>query len=169
MRIINNAGITIIRSFEGLEDGDPSTVNLDPYPCPAGIWTIGWGHAIYYQGRMLSIKNPEDKEIAYSLFKGGITIDQAIELLTTDLTPRCIQTDKAITNKNINDNQFSACVSLMFNIGIGNFLISDVLKYTNSGNFQKAAISFASWRKSKGVVLSGLVKRRDAERKLFLS
>jgi len=50
MRAINYEGLGIIKKFEGLEDGDPTTVNLDPYVCPGGVWTIGWGHAIFYNG-----------------------------------------------------------------------------------------------------------------------
>ena len=39
-------GVDLIKRFEGIEDGDPTTANLDPYICPGGYWTIGWGHAI---------------------------------------------------------------------------------------------------------------------------
>lgn len=38
--------IELIKRFEGIEDGDPTTVNLDPYLCPADYWTIGWGHVV---------------------------------------------------------------------------------------------------------------------------
>lgn len=42
MREINQAGLDLIKSFEGILDGDPTTVNLDPYLDPVGIWTIGF-------------------------------------------------------------------------------------------------------------------------------
>src|SRR4051794_31205741 len=49
-----SGAVKLIRSFEGIEDGDPTTANLDPYLCPAGYWTIGWGHVVIGQdGQML--------------------------------------------------------------------------------------------------------------------
>jgi len=38
--------VDLIKAFEGLRDGDPTSIRLDPYLCPAGYWTIGWGHVV---------------------------------------------------------------------------------------------------------------------------
>jgi lysozyme len=68
----------------------------------------------------------------------------------------------------VTDNQFSACVSLSYNIGDGAFSRSSVLKYINAKDFANAAKSFALWNKGVGKVLPGLVKRRESEKQLFL-
>ena len=55
--------VILIKSYEGIMDGDPSTINLDPYLCPAGYWTIGWGHVVLdQQGNQ--IKGIENKKLA---------------------------------------------------------------------------------------------------------
>lgn len=167
MRTVNEAGIEVVKSFEGLEDGDPSTVNLDPYVCPAGVWTIGWGHAIFYNGDLLRINNPDSKEIASSLYPGGITKEEATELLQSDLVKTALQVEKAVTAP-LTDNQFGALVSFTYNVGIGNLKASTLLKKLNSGDYIGAADEFPKWRRANGIVLNGLVKRRAAERNLFL-
>ena len=69
----------------------------------------------------------------------------------------------------INQNQFDALVSLVFNIGEVGFANSSVLREVNRGNTDNAAKAFALWNKSKGRVLKGLVRRRKAEAELFLT
>jgi lysozyme len=66
------------------------------------------------------------------------------------------------------DNQFSAMVSLAYNIGFGAFRGSSVLRYHNEGNFPAAADAFLLWDKSAGNVMPGLVHRRHQERELYL-
>ena len=83
MREINQAGLDLIKSFEGIPDGDPTTVNLDPYLDPVGIWTIGWGHAIRDSRGFL--RGKENKRRAFSLYSGGLTLGQAEALLRADL------------------------------------------------------------------------------------
>jgi lysozyme len=87
VREINQAGIDLIKGFEGLEDGDPTTVNLDPYLDPIGIWTIGWGHAIWLGSDFL--RGPKNKSRAQALYPGGITLPQAEALLRADLIDTC--------------------------------------------------------------------------------
>jgi lysozyme len=64
--------------------------------------------------------------------------------------------------------QFDALTSLVFNIGLGNFSTSTLLKMINAGSADAAADQFLRWNRAGGVILSGLVKRREAERKLYL-
>jgi len=168
MRRINKEGLEIVKRFEGLEDGDPTTVNLDPYSCPAGVWTIGWGHAIFYNDRMLREKNPGDREIAISLYPGGLTIQQADDLLKSDMIRYALQLENAAKCISLCDNQFSALVSFVFNVGIGNFIASTMLKKLGVGDYLGAADEFPKWRRANGQILNGLVKRRAAERELFL-
>jgi lysozyme len=65
--------------------------------------------------------------------------------------------------------QLDAVVSLAFNIGLGNLQASTLRMKYNRGDIQGAADEFLKWRKSNGVVLRGLERRREAERALFLS
>lgn len=167
MRKINEAGINIIRGYEGIEDGDPSTVNLDPYICPASIWTIGFGHSIFYNNKQLTEERDPFGIIAKRLYPKGITMKEAELLLELDSNNVASQISRVIKVK-VNENEFSALVSLAFNIGSENFTNSTLLKKLNKGDYAGAVDQFSVWRKSKGKVLSGLVKRRAAEKALFL-
>jgi lysozyme len=168
MRNINYDGLQIIKSFEGIEDGDPSTVNLDPYVDPVGIWTIGWGHAIRYKGSYLTVEDDPNGIICRSLFPNGISYHEAENLLFEDLIIVQKQVDNCV-EVYLHDNQFSALVSFTFNVGIGNLLESTLLKKLNMGDYLGAANEFPKWRKSNGKVFNGLVRRREAERNLFLN
>jgi GH24 family phage-related lysozyme (muramidase) len=68
-----------------------------------------------------------------------------------------------------NDSHFDAIVSFSFNVGLGNLQASTLRMKYNRGDFEGAADEFLKWRKSNGVVLRGLERRREAERALFLS
>lgn len=76
----------------------------------------------------------------------------------------------------LNENQFSALVSFTFNIGIGNLLNgdetggpSDILAKLNAGDYLGAAAEFPRWIRSKGVVMPGLISRREEEQALFVT
>ena len=159
------AAINIIKSFEGIMDGDPSTVNLDPYLCPANVWTIGWGHAIYNAyGEQL--KGKELKKEAYSLYPNGITIQEAEILLQDDVREFTTGVLKLLKIP-LSNNKVCALISLAFNIGINNFKDSTLLKYINSNQLNLVPDQFKLWRKSNGKVLQGLVNRRSAEVELW--
>ena len=134
-------GIDLIEQFEGCK--------LEAYLCPANKWTIGYGHT--------SGVKKGDK----------ITSRQAEDFLRSDLE----KFENAINNLvtvELNQNQFDALVSFVFNIGINAFKQSTMLKFINNGHFPLAAGQFDRWIKSNGKVLEGLVKRRKAEKELFL-
>jgi lysozyme len=141
----NRAGIELIKSFEGLE--------LAAYKCPAGVWTIGYGHT--------TAAGPP-------AVKGGmkITAEQATEILVRDLVSYEAAVMKALT-RSPNENQFSAMVSLCYNIGAGAFAASTVVKKFNAGDAEGAAAAFRLWKKGGGKVLPGLIRRREAEIELF--
>lgn len=69
----------------------------------------------------------------------------------------------------LNQNQFDALVDFTFNLGVGNLQSSTLLKKLNARDYTGASNEFPKWNKAQGQVLSGLTKRREAERKLFLS
>jgi len=165
IREINQAGIELIKSFEGIHDGDPTTVNLDPYLDPVGIWTIGWGHAIFIGSEFL--RGPENKRRAHSLYPGGITKGQAETLLRADVLDACRDVG-TLVRVPLTDNQFAALVSFTFNVGVGNFKQSTLLRLVNQRDFIGASQEFPKWNKSGGRILDGLTRRRVAEAALFM-
>lgn len=164
MRDINQAGLDLIKSFEGIPDGDPTTVNLDAYLDPIGIWTIGWGHAIRLGNDFL--RGAQNKSVARGLYPGGLTMTQAEALLRGDLMDTCRDVEAAVKVP-ITDNQFGALVSFTFNLGAGNLKKSTLLRLVNEKRFGAAAGEFQKWNKAGGKVLAGLTRRRTAEATLF--
>ncbi len=146
--IVNKATIDLIKEFEGCK--------LTAYQCSAGVWTIGYGIT---EGAGVGI-NPA---------KGmTITQQQAEDLLRHAVDKFAERVDELIT-ANVNANQFGACVSLAYNIGPNAFAKSTVLRELNAGRKDAAAAAFQMWNKAGGVVSKGLVRRREAERQLFLT
>lgn len=138
--IINDAGRAIIMQYEGCR--------LEAYDCPAGVCTIGYGHT--------GDVKPGDK----------ITHHQAEVILEFDLQK--FEAEVSRLAPKANGNQFSAMVSLAFNIGVAAFSKSTLLKEFNAGRLLNAANEFERWNKAGGKILPGLVKRRAAEKALFI-
>jgi lysozyme len=164
MREINQAGLDLIKSFEGILDGNPATSNLDPYLDPVGIWTIGWGHAIVVGKDFL--RGKENKAKAFALYPGGLTMQEAETLLRADVMDKCRDVD-SLVKVSLNDNQYAAIVSFTFNLGVGNLKQSTLLKKLNAGDFEGASKEFGKWVKAGGKTLPGLIRRRAAEQALF--
>ena len=145
---VNQATINLIKEFEGCK--------LQAYQCSAGVWTIGYGITAAADVGIVPAK--------------GITItqDRAEDLLRLTVDKFAAQVDALITTK-VNANEFGACVSLAYNIGVGAFAKSTVLRELNAGNKDKAAAAFQLWNKAGGVISKGLVRRREAEKQLFLT
>ncbi len=166
MREINQAGLNLIKSFEGIRDGDPSTVNLDAYVDPVGIYTIGWGHAIVWGSGFLRTSTPNAKAIAKQLYPNGLTMDQAETLLRNDLHATSLPVE-GLVKVSVSDNQFAALVSFAFNVGVNNLRNSTLLRKLNASDYAGAAQEFGKWNKAGGKVLAGLTRRRAAESMLF--
>ena len=134
----SSKGVSLIKSFEGCR--------LKAYKCPAGVWTIGYGHTA-------GVKEGDT-----------ITQEQADDYLRNDLA----KYEKAVENYNgiyhFNQNQFDALVSFTYNCGVGN-----LKNLTQSGKRTIAQIStkLPLYNKAGGVVLRGLQRRRAAEKALF--
>lgn len=146
-----------------------------PYKCSAKIWTVGWGHAMYCdQLRLPNIRTgtytgmirddyqlkPEDnrvwsKEELVEIFKSDL---ETFERGVLRLVPGCVG----------HQGRFDALVSFAFNAGLGNLQRSTIRMKANRGDWEGAADAFLSWVKGGGKVLPGLVRRRQAERALFL-
>jgi GH24 family phage-related lysozyme (muramidase) len=148
-RRINKAGLQLVKEFEGLARRLPDG-RIAAYLDAVGIPTIGYGHTKDVQiGQMIDVKKAEaflldDLEVAESGVENLVKVS-------------------------LSDNQFSALVSFAFNVGTGALARSTLLKQLNRGNYKGAADQFLRWVRAGGRKLPGLVRRRQAERKLFLS
>ncbi len=145
-RRINEAGLELIARYEGCRH----EVYLDP----VGLPTVGIGHLLSAEERAKwpvgTLLSPAEVE---GLFRADV---KRFELAVA----------KAVKVP-LSDNQFAALVSLAFNIGPAAFAGSTLLKRLNGGDYGGAALAFLRWNKAKGKVLSGLTKRRAAEKALF--
>jgi len=139
---INAHGLKLVKDFEGLK--------LKAYRCPAGIATIGYGST-----------GPH--------VRMGMTISEAEaeRLLRKDVARFEAGVRAAVSSVPTTRNQFSAMVSLAFNIGLAAFQRSTVLKRHLAGNHLGAARAFGLWNKANGTVLPGLTRRRAAEAELY--
>jgi GH24 family phage-related lysozyme (muramidase) len=144
---INSDGLTVVKHFEGLE--------LRAYQDAVGVWTIGYGHTsaagppTVYAGQTITEQEAETiLKRDLNLFENGVRDLVAVP---------------------VNSNQFSALVSFSFNVGLGALRNSTLLRKLNAGDYQGAANELPRWTKAGGRTLPGLVRRRDAERALFLS
>lgn len=142
-RKIGPDGIALIKEYEGCE--------LKAYPDPGTggePWTIGVGHTG-------GVKRDD-----------VITQEKADDLLRSDLH----RFEQAVSNlaPNTTQSQFDALVSLAFNIGEGNLAKSTLLKKHNAGDYTAAAVEFSRWVHAGGKIMKGLVRRRGAERDLYV-
>lgn len=138
---INDAGLQIIKESEGLR--------LEAYNL-GGQWLIGYGHSRTARAGMT------------------ITESEAERLLREDVR----DSENAVKNMvevPMNVNQFSAMVSLAYNLGSGGFSRSTVLERINQGDYQGAADGFLNHNKAGGQVNEHLTHRREKERELFLT
>ena len=134
-------GLQLIKDFEGLR--------LGSYKCPAGVWTIGYGHT---------------KGV-----KQGQVIDQmrADDMLIEDIAP----IERLLNSIGINfrQEQFDALVSWIFNLGQGSFKNSTILKrIMDNADDTEIADQIIRWVYASGKILTGLKKRRIAEANMFL-
>jgi len=143
---VNAEGYALIKKFEGCR--------LKAYLCPANVWTIGYGNTFYENG--MKVK------------EGDVITQQRAEELAKFIIDQFAVTIEPFIQKPLTDNQFSACVSLAYNIGTSGFKRSSVFKKLNiNPNDPTIADSFKLWNKGGGKVLAGLVKRREAEIQLY--
>ena len=146
-RTATSACHDLIRRFEGF--------SANPYRCPAGKLTIGYGHVIKMTDRIVP----------------PITVERATSLLIDDLAP--VEIYLTGVTPDVTQCQFDALASFAYNAGIGALDGSTLLKRVKAGDAIGAAAEFRKWTKARvnGALteLPGLVKRRVAEAALFLS
>lgn len=137
-----------------------------PYKDAVGVWTIGYGNTYYEDRRAVKGTDaPISEARAAQLKQNIINMDfaPAVNLLFAD----------EIASGKLNQNMFDALVSLAYNIGTRGLAGSSVTRYIKAGDYKRAADAFLAWNKGRVrgelVVLNGLTRRRQDERKMFLS
>lgn len=138
----NQDGLDLIKQFEGC--------SLVAYQDQGGVWSIGYGHT---------------KDVKYGQ---TCTADEALQLLNSDIEETSKQVTALLTNDQLNSNQFSALVCFAYNLGSGNLAQSTLLNCINTYHTDEAANEFERWMKLGGIPNEGLLRRRQAEKALFL-
>lgn len=134
-------GIDLIKSFEGLR--------LNSYQDSVNVWTIGFGTTRGIGPGMT------------------ITNDQAEQMLMKDIA-RFEPEVERLVKVPLSQNQWDALLSFVYNVGSMNLGTSTLLKLLNARDYAAAAEQLPRWNKAGGRVLNGLIKRRAAERRMFL-
>jgi lysozyme len=138
-----DAGFKLLKEFEGC--------SLTAYQDQGGKWTLGYGHALGV--------------------KAGDTLpdEMAAALLLSQDVQELVPIVSKLVKSTLTDNQFSALVCFAFNVGTGNLSQSTLLNCINTGHIDHAPAEFTRWVKVNGIPNEGLMRRRLAERDLFLS
>jgi lysozyme len=148
MRTLDTFGYKLIQQFEGLK--------LKAYQDSVGIWTIGYGNTTYLDGSKVKKGDKITREQADLMFKQTAN---KFALEVAKLIDVCLT-----------QNQFNALVSLAYNIGIGAFKGSTLLKKVNANpNDESIRGEFKRWNRAGGKVLYGLTRRRNEEADLYFS
>jgi lysozyme len=137
---ISEEGKALIKKFEGCE--------LEAYRCPAGVWTIGYGHTKgVQQGDVWSQANADEMlDIELEEYEGYIN---------------------DLVNVELKQHQFDALVAWVYNLGVGNLISSTLLVKLNAGLYEDVPHEIKRWNKANGEILEGLVRRRLAESLLW--
>jgi lysozyme len=134
-------GLALTEQFEGCR--------LTAYQDQVGVWTIGYGHT--------------GPEVCAAM---TITPEDAQALLARDVSNAAAFVNK-IVQVQITQEEFDALVDFVFNLGVGSFERSTLLRLLNAGDFASAAAQFALWDRAGGAFVAGLLRRRQAETALF--
>ena len=125
------------------------------YKCPAGVWTIGYGTTIYSNG--VKVKDGDKINEEDALFELYKYIEKHCLPVVEDLEKQGVK---------LNENQRTAIMSLVYNIGAPAFNRSKCKECIIKNNVVGACKNW-DWKRSNGVVLNGLIKRRNEEIELM--
>lgn len=139
--------LALIRSSENFK--------ADPYRCPAGIPTIGYGSTRYEDGTPVTMAD------------AGITMLRAESILRATLASEYEPAVRRYVAVSLSQNQFDALVDFAYNAGTQALRGSTLLRLLNAGDYEGAAKQFSRWVFADGKVMNGLIKRRAAEAALF--
>ncbi|MBU4434673.1 MAG: glycoside hydrolase family protein [Alphaproteobacteria bacterium] len=143
---VSRAAVDLIKRFEGYR--------MKAAQLPDGRWTIGYGHTLTARGGATVSEKDAEALLLYDLISVAHAVNEQ-------------------TYAPLNQNQFDALVCFAFNIGLDNFVRSGVLRRINEGSLLQAACAMEMWRKAdfegERIVIDALVRRRSAEKALFLT
>ena len=175
---VPQVAIELAKRFEGFHwvpKSDPDRAY--PYFCPAGFWTIGYGHVLYQEQIRLPMMRTEDKPVP--MIRKEMPLKQEDNRVwSKEEINKLFEDDVALFERGVlrlvpgcagHQGRFDALVSFSFNAGLGNLQRSTIRMKANRGEWEDAAEAFMQWTKGGGKELPGLVKRRKDERSLFLS
>ena len=141
---ISASGLELVKAFEGYF--------AKPYRCPAGVLTQGYGHTA-------AAGKPD--------LGGSWSKDYATKVLEETIGRNYAAPVASLLTRKPDQGQFDAMVSLAYNIGVGNFRKSSVLRKFNAGDDAGAVAAFAMWNKAAGKVMPGLTRRRASESLMY--
>lgn len=155
---ISRRGLDLIKKFEGF--------SAKAYIDPVGIPTIGYGLTFY---PIVPGVNSIRKDVKMGDVITKAKAETFLQVIADEYGERMLNKVRV----QLNQNQYDALVSFVYNIGLGAFEDSTLLKLLNKGKFADASLQFARWNKGEVngqiVILPGLVTRREEERKLFVA
>ena len=166
---LSEKGAALMHQYEGCRN--------KPYQCPAHIWTIGYGHVLYQDQIRLPMARVEGKEVPMIRKEYPLKGNDA-RVWSKEEIDALFRNDVASFERGVlrlapglvgRQGSFDACVAFSFNAGLGNFQRSGIRQKILREDWEGAAEAFKEWTKGGGKVLPGLVKRREAEKALFLS
>jgi lysozyme len=144
-------GLELLKQWEGFK--------LAVYKDSAGLPTIGVGHLLTKSelaaGKIVIGGVPVQ-------YAGGLTDQQALDLLSQDVVPAEKAVNTSVTVE-LNQNQFDALVSFTFNVGVGAFTGSTLVKVLNQAQYDQVPTQLLRWTRAGGKVVQGLVNRRQNE------
>lgn len=140
---MSEIALDIIKKWEGYK--------AYPYQDAVGVWTIGYGTT---EG-----VGPHSRPV---------TQDQAEQHIIREMVKIQVDID-TLVDVPLSENQNAALISFIYNLGVGNFRSSTLLRKLNKGNYYGAAREFDRWIYAGGKVLTGLINRRKDEANLFCS
>ena len=152
-KAILNPALRLIKFFEGLGDGSDEP-GLQPYVCPAGHPTLGWGSIYGLDKKRVAMSHPTIDEI------------QAEALMMRDVHPAYGAVAR-LTKVPLSEGQAAALVDFVYNFGSGNYLASTLRAVINREEYDAAPAQLRRWIYGGGKRLRGLVRRREAEIQLW--
>lgn len=142
MRLVySQTGLHLTETFEGCR--------LVSYQDSKGVWTIGYGHTFKVVAGMTCTQEQAEAWLREDVLRASNAVNVLVKI-------------------ELNQEEFDALTDFVFNLGIGNFRDSTLLRLINQNSLRAAANEFPRWDKCAGVELEGLRKRRIAEQALFL-
>ncbi|WP_428431686.1 lysozyme [Photobacterium chitinilyticum] len=138
----SDVGLKLIMDYEGCQ--------LNTYQCSANVWTNGFGHTVGV--------NPDSV----------VTHEEVVDNLVNDVKSAEAVIDKLVAVP-LEQYQFDAFVSFVFNVGAGNFKQSTLLRKLNTQDYTGACNELTRWVYADGKRLNGLVRRRNAEKEVCLN